>query len=169
MFKTLDDAVALAEFAHRHQFDKAGMKYIDHPKRVLAAVQAQGAQPYVQVAAVLHDVVEDTPFTAQMLLDLGFSEAAVQLVVLLTRTTDVPPNEYYARIRLNQDARMIKLADIGDNTQQWRLAYLTESTQLRLLDKYKRAETLLTASADYLAGDYDDFLQVLDGVSSNRS
>jgi len=46
-YNTLQDAIALAEFAHRNQHDKAGMPFIDHPKRVLASVQAQGVQPYV--------------------------------------------------------------------------------------------------------------------------
>lgn len=40
-FKTLSDAIALAEFAHRNQYDKAGMPYIAHPKRVMEAVQAR--------------------------------------------------------------------------------------------------------------------------------
>ena len=53
-FKTLDDAIALAKFAHRNQTDKAGLPYIDHPLRVLEKVKAQGALPYVQIAAVLH-------------------------------------------------------------------------------------------------------------------
>ena len=84
-FKTLSAAIALAEFAHRNQTDKAGYGYIEHPRRVLAKVQAQGAQPYVQMAAILHDVTEDTAFTHEMLLDLGFSEAVVNIVKLLDR------------------------------------------------------------------------------------
>lgn len=138
-FKTLSDAIALAEFAHRNQQDKAGMPYIDHPKRVLASVQGQGAQPYVQMAAVLHDVVEDTPISLNMLSLLGFSEAVVNLVDLLTRTDDVTPEEYYAKIGRSPDARMIKFADIADNTQEWRLSYLDEDTQLRLKRKYNKA------------------------------
>src|SRR6478736_1968456 len=81
----LADCVRLAEFAHFHQYDKAGNPYIEHPKRVLASVQAQGAQPYVQMAAVLHDVTEDTEFTPEMLLSLGVPEAAVDIVRLVDR------------------------------------------------------------------------------------
>lgn len=84
-FKTLADAIALAEFAHRNQVDKAGLPYIDHPRRVLEKVKAQGALPYVQMAAILHDVTEDTSFTANMLLELGLPESAVQIVRLLDR------------------------------------------------------------------------------------
>ncbi len=48
---TLQDAIDLATFAHRHQRDKAGEPYINHPLRVLESVKAQGAQAYVQMAA----------------------------------------------------------------------------------------------------------------------
>lgn len=138
-FKTLPDAIALAEFAHRNQLDKAGLPYIEHPKRVLANVQAQGGRPFVQIAAILHDVIEDTPFTLQMLGDLGFSSAAIHLVDLVTRSPFVTPDVYYARIRENADAVMIKAADISDNTLPWRLSYLPEATQDRLREKYRKA------------------------------
>lgn len=172
-FKTLPDAIALAEFAHRNQLDKAGMPYVDHPKRVLAKVQAQGALPYVQMAAILHDVTEDTAFTPQMLLDLGFSEAVVRLVVLLDRglaekewisnwksympddsgelefeefnrtKAELHGGFYYSRILADSNAKMIKLADIDDNTEQWRLSYLSEETQERLKKKYRDAKMKL--------------------------
>jgi (p)ppGpp synthase/HD superfamily hydrolase len=135
-FSTLPDAVALATFAHRNQFDKAGLPYIDHPLRVLETVKAMGGKPYVQMAAVLHDVVEDTAFTLVMLQDLGFSPAVTELVRLLTRLDSVPKEVYYHNIRSNPDAVMIKTADIRDNTAPWRLSYLPEETQDRLTLKY---------------------------------
>lgn len=161
---TLADCVRLAEFAHFHQRDKAGDDYIRHPKRVLEAVQAQGARPYVQMAAVLHDVTEDTPFTPEMLLDLGVPEAAVEIVKLVDRdysaqlwwnVTIMPPSKpelvksiqdqfYYDNIKRNPGAVMVKLADIGDNTQPWRLAYLPPETQERLRIKYQKAVEILT-------------------------
>lgn len=169
-FKTLADAIALAEYAHRNQVDKAGLPYIDHPKRVLQTVQAQGVQPYVQIAAVLHDVTEDTAFTSNILLDLGFSEAAVHLVRLLDRdysknqfetwnaqfTTNKPnalsrtPDEYYYHaIKQNRDATIVKLADIRDNLSPWRQAYLTPETQDRLKKKYEKALNILNPASPW--------------------
>lgn len=172
-FKTLPDAIALAEFAHRNQVDKAGLPYIDHPRRVLAKVQAQGALPYVQIAAILHDVTEDTKFTPQMLLDLGFSEAAVEVVKLLDRgeaekewtsnwksympeyAGDLEVDEfkreqsrlhkefYYIRIKTNPGAMIVKKADIEDNLSTWRLSYLPYETQARLIKKYEYAMEIL--------------------------
>lgn len=173
-FKTLADAVALAEYAHRNQVDKAGLPYIEHPKRVLAKVQAQGVAPYVQIAAILHDVTEDTAFTSDILLSLGFSEAAVRLVRLLDRGRSegiykncgdhqgyeignvtkwlgfhrpelclTKDEYYYAAIKANRDATVIKLADIEDNLSPWRQAYLEPETQSRLRAKYAKALEIL--------------------------
>ena len=158
-FSTLNDCIALAEFAHRNQVDQAGMPYIDHPRRVMQTVQAQGAMPYVQMAAILHDVTEDTTFTISMLLELGIAPAAVELIKLLDRgysehyyfhdptgplyaqdgTKEQKNYFYYADIRTNKDATLIKLADINDNLQPWRLSYLSQSRQEYLTDKYDKA------------------------------
>lgn len=148
-FKTLPDAIALAEFAHRNQVDKAGLPYIDHPLRVLAKVQAMGGLPFVQIAAVLHDVTEDTAVTPEMLIELGFSEAAVRLVRLLDRKLSMElypagyETHYYANIKADANARMIKLADIEDNLSPWRQSYLEPATQERLKAKYAKAIELL--------------------------
>lgn len=162
-YKTLADAIALAEFAHRNQVDKAGLPYIDHPRRVLEKVKAQGALPYVQMAAILHDVTEDTAFTPEMLLDLGIPESAVQIVKLLDRnhsrnilreqgydfpggiSSDPKINEfYYEEIAANPNAKLVKLADIEDNLSPWRLVYLEEATQKRLKNKYAKALSILS-------------------------
>lgn len=138
-YNSLPDAIALAEFAHRNQTDKAGFPYIEHPKRVLENVKAMGAKPYVQQAAILHDIVEDTAFSLDILQSLGFSEPVLLVVDLVTRKSDVTPTEYYAKIRENPDAVLVKRADITDNTLPWRLSYLPQETQERLTVKYARA------------------------------
>jgi (p)ppGpp synthase/HD superfamily hydrolase len=114
--------------------------------------------PFVQIAAILHDVTEDTAFTPDMLLDLGFSEAAVNLIKLLdrdiaeekwkvfsgiTRTEIDKDRFYYDRIKSDPNARMIKLADIEDNLSPWRLSYLSDETQVRLQAKYAKAKEML--------------------------
>ena len=157
-FKTLADAIALAEYAHRNQTDKAGLAYIEHPRRVMMKVQAQGHLPYVQTAAILHDVTEDTAFSTTILRELGFSEAALEIVRLVDRdwskkqweaarerglTSDSPDEFYYKAIRDNPGALAVKLADIEDNLAPWRQSYLPEETQIRLRDKYANARQIL--------------------------
>lgn len=160
-FKTLDDAIELARYAHRHQTDKAGLPYFDHPYRVMQTVQAQGAPPYVQQAAILHDVTEDTAFSSDILLSLGFSEATVKIVRLVDRdysktlfdktVGQTLPGDYaadqdsyyYYHIQMNPGAAQVKLADIADNTLPWRLSHLTDKTQERLIAKYDKARKII--------------------------
>jgi len=142
-FNTLSDAIALAEFAHRNQLDKAGLPYIEHPRRVLAKVQAQGALPYLQQAAILHDVIEDTPFTGNMLASLGFSEATIRVVWEVSRNNGREGDDYYRL--MSPDAKIIKRADIEDNLSPWRLAYLTEEKVLKLQAKYAHALEIINA------------------------
>jgi (p)ppGpp synthase/HD superfamily hydrolase len=178
-FKTINDVIALAEFAHRNQTDHAGLPYIEHPRRVMENVRAQGALPYVQMAAILHDVTEDTAFTPQMLLDLGVPAPAVEIVRLVDRNINRPDrwydymndrewkdignsatnpnfsedskriqkriNEefYYSRIKAHPSALQVKLADISDNLQPWRMSYLSLDKQEYLKAKYARAHQLL--------------------------
>lgn len=68
----LVQAIALAVEAHKNQLDKAGMPYILHPLRVMLAVAEYNPKVMgtpteynedVMIAAILHDVVEDTPVT----------------------------------------------------------------------------------------------------------
>jgi len=170
-FKTLADAVRLAEAAHYTQVDKAGLPYIEHPRRVMQKVQAQGALPFVQIAAIFHDITEDTAYTPEILLALGFSEAAVDIVKLLDRGyskrlfhaanagrdldnsgkwylslgPDAEDEFYYNNIKANPGAKMVKLADIDDNMEPWRQSYLSMETQERLLIKYTKAREILNA------------------------
>jgi len=62
----IKDAYALAEEAHRNQYRKSGLPYIIHPIAVAQIVAEElelGPNPVI--AALLHDVVEDTPYTLE--------------------------------------------------------------------------------------------------------
>ncbi|RFA09019.1 hypothetical protein B7R54_07125 [Subtercola boreus] len=138
--ETVAAARAIATIAHHDQVDKLGAAYIEHPGRVAA----QLSDPTEVAAAWLHDVIEDTEITAENLLAAGIPAAVVEAVVLLTRTDDVSPADYYAAIRRNPTALAVKLADINDNTAPWRVEQLDPETQSRLAAKYARARALLT-------------------------
>ncbi len=128
--------------AHRGRLDKSGLPYVDHPGRV--AERFDIVAEHVEAAAAwLHDVLEDTPITAQELLEAGILPEIVDVVRLLTRTPDVSPDEYYARIRSHPSALAVKLADIDDNTAPWRLRRLSYGTQVRLAEKYAYARRAL--------------------------
>jgi len=138
----VERARTLAIAAHEGQFDKADQPYWTHPERVARRVRElyPDAPDESVAAAWLHDVVEDTCWTASGLREVGFPDEVVDAVVLLTRTDDVPNDAYYAAIRsAGSFALMVKHADITDNLDEDRLAVLDPELAGRLRAKYAKA------------------------------
>ena len=81
----MDRAFALANFSHRHQRRKSKEPYIFHPIAVARICAEEiGLGPTAICAALLHDVVEDTPVTTEELQD-EFGERIAQMVNGLTK------------------------------------------------------------------------------------
>jgi (p)ppGpp synthase/HD superfamily hydrolase len=139
-------ADAIASAAHASQVDKAGMPYVGHVRRVASYVDPSNADAVV--AALLHDVIEDSGITAAELADRGVPAVAIEAVDLLTRRANVSPADYYQRIRDHPIAREVKLADLADNTDPGRLATLGEPDRARLTRKYAVAYQALGADFD---------------------
>ena len=96
--------------------------------------------PEARMAAVLHDVIEDTPITLDQLRGEGFSETVIDAVEVLTKRSE-EDNDYDAFIRRvapNPTARKVKLADLRDNSDISRIAEPTEKDWKRI-EKYRRA------------------------------
>ena len=140
-------AAALARAAHEGQRDKAGRPYFDsHVADVHRRVVAYGGDVHEQVAALLHDVLEDTEVTEDDLVAAGVPEQAIQVVRLLTKVDGEPVQAYYERIRAHEPARRVKLlGDLASNTDPARTALLPEAQRLRLTAKYDQARRLLEA------------------------
>ena len=133
---SLGRAVRIAREAHAGQIDKSGADYIGHPMRVMDAVETTAAK----TVAVLHDVVEDTPMTIDDLRTAGFSEPVLAAVDALTKRSGETLAESMARVVAVPLARVVKLADVADNSNPARLALLPTDDRERLEKKY--AETL---------------------------
>lgn len=131
----IEKADAIADHAHFGQVDKIGRPYIAHPRRVAERVRTAEAK----AAALLHDVIEDSPVTAADLVAEGIPQAVVDCVILLTRRDDVPEADYYRAIDAHPLARLVKLADLADNSDAARLAQIPEPKQTELRAKYRRA------------------------------
>ncbi|WP_262071971.1 MULTISPECIES: HD domain-containing protein [Stenotrophomonas] len=134
-------AAALARRAHADQVDKAGHPYIGHVARVAARVHGD---PEAEAVAWLHDVVEDCPDFADE-VD-AFPAPIVAAVQCLTRRDGITAEAYYAAIRANPLALKVKLADIADNRDPARLAYLPDAMAQRLTEKYAHALHALGAA-----------------------
>lgn len=136
-----EKALKIACKAHQGQKDKAGADYISHPVTVSSFVQGNMVSV---IAALLHDVIEDTPVTLDDLKAEGFDEKVIRCVDALTHRTDEPRSAYIERIAANRDAICVKLADLRHNSDLSRLSHITQKDLYRL-EKYKR-------EAEYLRG-----------------
>jgi (p)ppGpp synthase/HD superfamily hydrolase len=114
---TLEDAIALAVEAHRGQRDKAGQAYILHPLRVMMRLETEAER----MAAILHDVVEDTPYTLERLRELGYPEEVLGALDCLTKREGESYEAFIERVRPHPLARRVKLADLEDNMDVRRL------------------------------------------------
>ncbi len=143
MMSMLEKAIALAANAHAGQKDKAGYPYILHPLRVMLNMTTESEM----IAAVLHDIVEDTQITSEELRRQGFSEDILDAVRLLTKQDKDKQDylSYIGQIRQNPIARKVKLADLEDNMNIRRLKdqdYLNESDVARLKKYYQAWKTM---------------------------
>ncbi|MBP2474119.1 (p)ppGpp synthase/HD superfamily hydrolase [Crossiella equi] len=141
---SLAQAVDIATRAHEGQLDKAGVPYIHHPLRVMAAVDGEQAK----MAAVLHDVIEDTGVTAEDLRAAGCPERVVTAVLALSKRPGEPMEGYLRRAAEDDIAIVVKHADIADNSGPERLDRLDPATQDRLRAKYAKALGLLAEYRD---------------------
>lgn len=139
-------AEAIATFAHFGQVDKNGHDYIAHPRAVYYRVYADDEHDYDgQVAAFLHDVLEDTNITAQALLEFFPAYIVDAVIALSFRYYDKNEtrDEYYERVKANAIAFRVKLHDIAHNMSPKRLDKLDEATRARLIKKYLHALEVL--------------------------
>jgi (p)ppGpp synthase/HD superfamily hydrolase len=131
---TLEDAIALALEAHRGQRDKAGQTYVLHPLRVMMRLEGEAER----MTAVLHDVVEDSPYTLERLRGLGYPEEVLSALDCLTKREGESYEAFVERVRPNALARRVKLADLEDNMDVRRLPAVTPKDAERLT-RYRAA------------------------------
>jgi hypothetical protein len=103
-------ALQLATAAHAGQLDKSDEPFIHHPARVGASFDDDTRQ----TIGFLHDIVEDTDVMEELLRGI-FPAVIVDAVIALTRKEDEPYPNFIRRVRMNELARQVKIADIRDN------------------------------------------------------
>jgi (p)ppGpp synthase/HD superfamily hydrolase len=136
---TLERAILIAAQAHLGQRDKGGAPYILHPLRMMMRMESEAAM----MAAVLHDVVEDSEWTLEQLRGEGFSEEVLQAVDCLTRRDGESYDDFVARAQSNPIARRVKIADLEDNMNVQRLGVMTAKDSARI-EEYHRVWRALT-------------------------
>jgi (p)ppGpp synthase/HD superfamily hydrolase len=137
MHETLQQVLHFAEEAHASQTRKyTPERYMVHPIRVMEICSGYNNSLPVLAAALLHDVLEDTPVTRDELLQYLYTimqpADAEQTIELVTDLTDEYTKESYPHWnrrkrkdmerdrmrRISPDAQTIKYADILDNSHE---------------------------------------------------
>jgi (p)ppGpp synthase/HD superfamily hydrolase len=143
--------------------------YIVHPMRVMTLCSGYTDDICTLGAAILHDVVEDTPVTSEEILSfletLMTRDQAQRTTQFVIELTDIYTPENYPRLnrrtrkekeaermsRISAEAQTVKYADIIDNTDVTRNdphfagTYLREASDL--LHKMDRGNPLLREKA----------------------
>ena len=123
----IERAYRVAESAHQGQLRKSGEDYITHPVAVTQILAELGLNETTLIASLLHDTVEDTPYSLdQLRADFGDEIASlVDGVTKLDKLTYGPTAEAETVrkmvIAMSRDIRVlvIKLADRLHNARTW--------------------------------------------------
>ena len=134
MDEILQKAIEIATEAHKNQRDRAGKPYIGHISRVMQAGETQEER----IAGILHDIVEDTAWSFEDLLNIGIPIDIVDAIRCLTKMENEPYDQFIERVKTNPIAIAVKLNDLHDNMDMTRLPEITDKDIERLL-KYHRA------------------------------
>lgn len=143
----LADAYRLAAELHRGQKDKSGAPYIQHVVSVAIAVRQYGLA--YEIVGLLHDAIEDTPFTEAEAERL-FGREVADALVAMTRNDDEDYFEVYLpRLMENKIALRVKYADSSNNlSKNSKLAQTEPEKAARFRVKYKRVLALLQEKID---------------------
>lgn len=162
-YDIISASLNIAHSAHSGQVDKQGNDYINHPLEVAKMLEVFGDRAYM--AGLLHDVIEDSDYTAQDLLDSNIPPSVVSAVNIVSRPDnrslsyikwiksikeiswvedDLLSHQelQYSNVSVNSRvplAVIVKLADNYHNSLGPRAEYLSDGLRKR----YSRARELL--------------------------
>lgn len=153
---TLFETATFITEAHAGQTTADGQPYYMHPmavRNILIGWYPQASEE-VQQAALLHDVVEDTQYTLDMLEDLGYSPRTLFLVKMLSRKRKIKRAGKFddvsfegltyaqwidALIRTGDlELMLLKMADLHHNMDPARIKTLPPEKQ-SIVERYRRA------------------------------
>jgi len=139
----VEKAFSIAEQAHSSQLRKSGEPYISHPVAVAQILADLGIGATTIAAALLHDTVEDTPYSIEKLRS-DFGEEVSMLVDGVTKLDKIKFGDSAQAetvrkmvVAMSKDIRVlvIKLADRLHNARTWK--FVSEQSAKR-----KAQETL---------------------------
>jgi len=141
---TEDVNAVLAFIKKAHAGQSYGSKpYWTHPKAVAVMGKKLFGSKFTDdayTAALLHDVVEDTPYSLKDLANAGFSDKVLKAVGLLTKDNAITYEANIARIISSGDkiAMMVKFADNYMNYSGDKSSW-SETKRLKSQAKYRNS------------------------------
>jgi hypothetical protein len=107
-----------------------------HSIRVASILWNNGLEEASVIAAILHDVIEDSDTTYEDVKN-GFGSEVADIVLSLTQSRGLDITESYERSKaLGLKAQVVRAADLIDNSFYYKLAGNPE-LEKKLYDKYK--------------------------------
>lgn len=107
-----------------------------------------------RIVAVLHDILEDTPYTLADLREAGYGDDILDALEHLTHSKDEAYEDYIERVAQHSIARRVKLADIAENLANNRQLHAlmphaeTHAETYERIMRYECAQQRLIASAN---------------------
>lgn len=140
------EIISLATRLHMGQTDKAGFPYVDHLARVAGILISRwpDASPDEVEAAWLHDCLEDTDATTDLLRSSGVSGETIRIVQAVTRPHGPSYLDWIAAMAATGDVSVlrVKLSDNTDNIDPRRIGQLADGAA-RVASRYAPARRLL--------------------------
>lgn len=132
----LERAIRIALGAHGGQTypSPEPEPYILHPLRVMCSLNGE----WERIAAVLHDVVEDSDVTLTQLEREGFPPHLLRTLDCLTHRQDETYSVYIERVATDVTAAQVKIADLEDNLRNNTRLRRTAEVEARI-QRYEQA------------------------------
>lgn len=159
MEPTLQTTLNFTRLAHSGQTDKNGVDYYHHPVAVSDYLPSWATEDEFK-AALLHDVVEDTPYSLRDLDTAGYSLTTLEIVGKLTKNLGTPFTSYDAYIDYlvdfnNLGVLRVKLADNIHNSLPKRIEALSKKDR-GIAKKYAKVRKTMMQKLSEMS--QDDFV-----------
>ncbi len=143
-------AYRFSKYGHRGQAREGGGRYFNHPREAaLILLERSVFDHEVIIAALLHDVMEDSFILTWPDLEFIFGSRICAIVKLLTKEPGLPKEQYIPRLLGGMpEAMLVKLADRLHN-----LTTLNECSREKQIKQIKETREKIYKLCDKLALD----------------
>ena len=135
---TVEKAIILAAQYHEGQKRWNGEPYVNHLFRVMLQMDTD----YERIIAVLHDSLEDTKLTSDILRANGCLDPFISDIIVLTHDSKCTYEEYIENINGRIPIK-VKIADLMDNRNLDTLGHVMNRKDYERLMKYGNALKVL--------------------------